>query len=117
LSFGAVAMLIVIGTPRSLAPRPRGAGGMARFLGAFTRLQWTIGFALVPLTAAFFGEISLAGPLVNLVAIPFFNLVLVPATLAATVLASFDLTTALAAPVVAVAGTLASGTVAVLHAI
>lgn len=117
LSFGAVAVLIAIGAPRVCAPRPRGLAGVVPLAGAFTRLQWAIGFALVPLTAAFFDEISLAGPFVNLVAIPFFNLVLVPATLAATVLASFDLTAALVAPVVAVAGALASATVAVLHAV
>ena len=39
------------------------------------RLQWWIGFALLPLTAWYFGEVSVVGPLVNLVAIPFFNLV------------------------------------------
>ena len=41
----------------------------------FVRLQWSIGLALLPMTACYFGEISLVGPLVNLVAIPFFNLV------------------------------------------
>src|SRR5690606_23759025 len=58
LSFGAVAVLIAIGAPRACAPRPRGLAGIVPLAGAFTRLQWAIGFALVPLTAAFFGEIS-----------------------------------------------------------
>ena len=51
------------------------------------RLQWWIGFALLPLTAWYFGEVSLVGPLVNLVAIPFFNACLVPLTVLVTLAA------------------------------
>ena len=51
-------------------------------------MQWSIGCALLPLTAMFFAQISLVGPAVNLVAIPWFSLVLVPATLCTTLVLS-----------------------------
>jgi competence protein ComEC len=75
-----------------------------------------IGLALVPLTAAFFGEVPLFGPLVNLAAIPLFNFVLVPLTLLATVLAAWPVPFGLE-PVVHVAGLAASETVRALHAV
>ena len=62
----------------------------ARVALEFVRLQWWIGLALLPLTAWYFGEVSIVGPLVNLVAIPFFNLCLVPLTVLATLALSFD---------------------------
>src|SRR4029077_6815418 len=79
-------------------------------------LQWSIGCALLPLTAVFFGEISLIGPVVNLVAIPLFNLVLVPLTLLATLLLQVDALAATAAPpLLHAVGWLAAQTAAALH--
>jgi competence protein ComEC len=118
LSFVAVAVLLALAAPRPLL---RGASGIvARGLDgalAFVRLQWWIGLALVPLTVAYFGETSVVGPLVNLVAIPWFNLVLVPLTVLATIGLSFDALAAHVAPFVAAVGYLASITVKGLHAI
>jgi competence protein ComEC len=48
--------------------------------------QLVVTLCLLPLTLALFGTISLIGPLINLIAIPFFSLVLVPAILAGVVL-------------------------------
>src|SRR4029078_8839377 len=86
--------------------RVRHAARMAAEIGA---LQWSIGCALLPLTAVFFGEISVVGPRVNLVAIPLFNLVLVPLTLLATLLLQVDgLSTTLAPPVLHAGGWVAA---------
>ncbi|HVY67156.1 MAG TPA: DNA internalization-related competence protein ComEC/Rec2, partial [Gammaproteobacteria bacterium] len=117
LSFAAVAMLLALEGPRRLAveegSRWRRGWRAAR---AFVTLQWSIGLALLPLTAWYFGEISAIGPLVNLVAIPVFNLLLVPLTVLASIALSFDALVDVAAPSVALVGQLASAVVAVLHA-
>ena len=77
-----------------------------------TRMQWAISLALLPLTALFFAEISLIGPAVNLLAIPLFNLVLVPLALLATLLTPL----ATAGDVLIFgAGVLASTTLLALH--
>lgn len=119
LSYGAVAMLLALAAPR----RVRSATDsrwqrLQRSAGALFALQWSIGCALLPLTAAFFDEVSLVGPLVNLVAIPLFNLVLVPFTLLATLLLQVDaLAATCAPPVLLCVGWLAAHTVALLHSI
>ncbi|NYZ63967.1 DNA internalization-related competence protein ComEC/Rec2 [Luteimonas sp. SJ-16] len=46
--------------------------------------QWVATLGLLPLTAALFGQASLAGPLANLVAIPWWSLVVVPLALVGT---------------------------------
>ena len=100
------------------ASRTRAGGACCGPPRALLALQWSIGLALLPLTAAFFDEVSLAGPLVNLVAIPLFNLVLVPLTLLATLLLQVDALAATAAPaVLLVVGWLAAHTVAILHSV
>jgi competence protein ComEC len=119
LSYGAVALLLSLAAPRrvpcEMQPRWR---RVLRPAAALLALQWSIGFALLPLTAAFFDEVSLVGPLVNLVAIPLFNLVLVPLTLLATLLLQVDALAATTAPaVLLVVGWLAAHTVAILHSI
>jgi competence protein ComEC len=118
LSFVAVAVLLALAAPQPLLARARGliASGRVGAL-AFVRLQWWIGLALVPLTVAYFGETSVVGPLVNLVAIPWFNLVLVPLTVLATIGLSFDALAAQVAPLVGALGYLASSTVKCLHAV
>lgn len=80
LSFGAVALLLVLAAPRSLERNARRRGGWRALVG----LQWGITLGLLPLTGAFFGQVSLLGACVNLVAIPWFCFVLVPWTLAAS---------------------------------
>ena len=119
LSFVAVGILLALSAPRGLRSaidtRVRRATHAAAEVGA---LQWSIGCALLPLTAVFFGEISLIGPIVNLVAIPLFNVVLVPLTLLATLAVQVDaLSATVAPPLLHVVGWLAAQTVAALHAL
>jgi competence protein ComEC len=112
LSFVAVVILIVLGSPR--LPLRRRAGALRRAANGaweFARLQWWIGLALLPLTAWYFGEVSAIGPLVNLVAIPLFNLCLVPLTVLMTAALSFDVLAEWCVPLAAAAAWLAGETV------
>jgi len=118
LSFVAVAILLALAVPRPLVRAP--AGFLRR--GAhtaleFARLQWWIGLALLPLTAWYFGEISVVGPFVNLVAIPFFNACLVPLSVLATLGLSLDALAGWVAPIVHAVASLAGITVRALHAV
>jgi competence protein ComEC len=87
LSFGAVALLVLLASrerPRARPVAVRSAAARAqRWLGTFVRMQWCITLGLVPLVVAYFAEVSLVSPLVNFVAIPLFSIVLVPLALAA----------------------------------
>jgi len=118
LSFVAVAILLALAAPQPVARAQasrvrRGAHAALEFV----RLQWWIGLALLPLTAWYFGESSLVGPLVNLVAIPFFNLCLVPLAVLTTLSLSFDAVAAWATPLVHAAASIAGTTVRVLDAV
>jgi competence protein ComEC len=116
LSFVAVAVLLALAAPRPLPRREPGRVQRgARLVLEFARLQWWIGFALLPLTAWHFGEISLVGPLVNLVAIPFFNACLVPLAVLATLGLSFDVVADWAVPAVHAVAVLAGDTARALH--
>lgn len=118
LSFVAVAILLVLAAPRPLVRATHGRTRRAAFAALeFVRLQWLIGLALLPMTAFYFGEISLVGPLVNLIAIPFFNLCLVPLTVLTTLALSFDALASWAMPLADAAAWLAGSTVRVLHAV
>lgn len=79
LSFGAVAILLLLGGCRSI----RGEAAPSSSIRAFARLQWCVTLGLAPLIVGYFGELSIAAPIVNLVAIPWFSFVLVPLTLIA----------------------------------
>ncbi|HEY4530811.1 MAG TPA: DNA internalization-related competence protein ComEC/Rec2 [Luteimonas sp.] len=75
LSFGGVAWLLWC--------LPRASGRPVRdFLSA----QWVATLGLLPLTAMLFGQASLAGPFANLLAIPWWSLVVVPLALLGTAL-------------------------------
>jgi competence protein ComEC len=116
LSFVAVALLLALARSRPL--REMGAARVRRAYRAMRELaawQWWIGLALLPLTVLYFGELSAIGSLVNLVAIPFFNAVLVPLVVAATMAQTFAATAAAAAPLVTFVGGLGSATVSTLH--
>lgn len=76
LSFAGVAWLLWC------LPQPRQVPVVRGFLLA--QLVATVG--LLPLTAILFGQASLAGPLANLVAIPWWSLAVVPLALAGTAL-------------------------------
>src|SRR5690606_26687859 len=60
------------------------AGGRQPVVGGFLAAQWVATLGLLPLTAVLFGQASLAGPLANLVAIPWWSLVVVPLALVGT---------------------------------
>lgn len=115
LSFVAVAVLLALAMPR-----PLGVGGTLQrtwyAARTFVALQWAIALALVPLTAWYFGELSLVGPVVNLIAIPVFNFALVPLAVLATAAVSLAPLAAATELVVHVAGVAAGAAVAVLHA-
>jgi len=78
LSFAAVAAILYVVCGRT--------GRRARALD-FAHLQVAIGLALTPLLLLLFARTSLAGPLANLVAVPWVSLLVVPPTLAGTLLA------------------------------
>lgn len=77
LSFTAMAVLIAGGLEHGGAQR--GA------VGTLWVTQWRVGLALAPLTLAWFGSVSLAGFVVNMVAIPVISFLLVPLVLAGMV--------------------------------
>ncbi|MGH8211721.1 MAG: DNA internalization-related competence protein ComEC/Rec2 [Rhodanobacteraceae bacterium] len=77
LSFAGVALLAWI------LARSEGWRGRLREIGLSPLLM---ALALLPLTAWFFGQASLVGPLANLIAVPFISFVLVPCTLLASAL-------------------------------
>lgn len=72
LSFGAVAVILL-----SQQGRLRRVAWWREFLG----LQAAVSIGLVPVFVAAFGNVSAIAPVVNLVAIPLFTIVLVPAVL------------------------------------
>lgn len=87
LSFGAVALLLVLAARRSPGGPDRSPVGQrvrraARELGA---LQMTLIFGLLPLTLGLFGRLSWLSPLANFAVLPLFNLVTLPAALAGSV--------------------------------
>ncbi len=74
MSFGAVSLLIFLGTGRmSLARQPR----FLKWRQAW-RLQWQLSLFMLPLSAWFFSSGSLISPLANVIAIPVVGFVLVP---------------------------------------
>lgn len=97
LSFGAVAALLY-----ALGRRLPGGGWWTRW----GKAQWAVGLGLLPLLFLFFGRASLIAPLVNLVAVPVFSLVLLPAVLVATLL---SLVPGLGLPLVGVGEALSLG--------
>jgi len=78
LSFGAVASILYLVAGRL---------GRPRRLAGWVRLQLAIGVALMPILVVAFGHAPLISPLVNLFAVPWVSLAVVPPTLAGTALA------------------------------
>jgi competence protein ComEC len=76
LSFGAVLVIFYVGAGWS-RPEPR--------LLQWGRVQWAITVGLAPAAVFLFGEVSVAGPLANAVAIPLVSGVVTPLALAAAV--------------------------------
>jgi competence protein ComEC len=71
------------------APAAAGVPARAgRLLREAVTAQVAAGIALLPLTLAWFGQVSVAGSLANLVAIPFFSLAVLPPVLLGALVAS-----------------------------
>ena len=77
LSFGAVALMFYVAAGWTIA-EPR--------LAQWGRAQWAVTVGLAPAALLLFGQVSLAGPLANAVAIPVVSVVVTPLALLAAVL-------------------------------
>jgi competence protein ComEC len=81
LSFGAVALIFYVAA---------GWTGAGPRLAQWGRMQWAITLGLAPAALLLFGQVSLAGPLANAIAIPVVSVVVTPLALLAAIL-PFDL--------------------------
>lgn len=85
LSYGAVAVLLLAARPseRSAAAQP-----LAWLLRAWLELrtQWVVCLGLLPVMLVFFQQVSVTAPLVNMLAIPWTGLLIVPLCLVAAAL-------------------------------
>jgi competence protein ComEC len=93
LSFVAVVILLLLASRKTLQWRgARRADVMIGTLRRVVSLQWQITLGLTPWVIAYFAELALVAPVVNLVAIPIFSFVMVPLSLlaAAAMLAGED---------------------------
>lgn len=82
LSFGAVAVILMVSVGRAQA---RAAGRIARWrqaLAAGCRTQYAVTVGLVPLTLLLFGQLSLVSPFANAIAIPLVSFAVTPLALA-----------------------------------
>jgi len=77
LSFGAVAILMLIFSARL---------GAWSWLRSWTRAQWLIALGLLPVLLALSLPVSLSGPLVNLIAVPWVSVFILPLALFGTLL-------------------------------
>ena len=77
LSFGAVATILAVVAGRREAPGP---------VHAVLRIQAALAVGLLVCTVAWFGRVSLVAPVANLVAVPWFSVLVVPPALAGVVL-------------------------------
>src|SRR5712671_6818545 len=79
LSFGAVALIFYVAS---------GWSGREARLAQWGRVQWAITLGLAPAALLLFGQVSVAGPLANAVAIPVISVIVTPLALLATVVPS-----------------------------
>src|SRR5690606_22825147 len=84
LSFGGVAWLVWCLPDDAGTAATREGGRWRSVLRGFLGAQAVATIGLLPLTVMLFGQASLAGPLANLVAIPWWSLVVVPLALLGT---------------------------------
>ncbi len=100
LSFGAVSAIVVYaGYRRRLrdavavdtADRSRLSLRVRTMLGDWVGVQAAVSAVMLPMGVLFFGQLALASPLVNLVAIPYFGLAVVPPALAGVLAWTLDL--------------------------
>jgi competence protein ComEC len=84
MSFGAVAVIVLAISERSAAQCSE--GGRLKIWN-LVRIQLAISLGLLPAGALLFGQVSFAGPIVNLLAVPFFACIMVPLALAYALMA------------------------------
>jgi len=77
LSFGAVAVILFVGTGRVSVPH---------WLSGWARTQWAVTLGLIPVLLAMFQQVSIVSPIANAFAIPAVSLVVVPLALTGSVL-------------------------------
>ena len=94
LSFGAVALIMLVTTGRIAQPN---------WLVTWGRTQWAVTLGLTPLLLGLFQQASIVSPFANAIAIPVVSLIVVPVTLIGIAL-PFDLGLHLANAVMAVCG-------------
>jgi competence protein ComEC len=80
LSFGAVAVIFYAASGWSTS-KARRAPQLAAHLSAWARVQWAITVGLAPAALLLFGQVSIAGPLANALAIPLVSVVVTPLAL------------------------------------
>jgi competence protein ComEC len=91
LSFTAVVILLLLASRKTLpAASATRAHAVIATLWRAIPLQWHLTLGLTPWVVAYFAELSLVSPLVNLVAIPIFSFVMIPLSLLAAATAAFD---------------------------
>ena len=76
LSFGAVALLLMVGSSRLIASR-----GVRASLARWGAAQWAVSVGSLPLLLLFFQQFSLTSPLANALAIPVVSFVITPLAL------------------------------------
>lgn len=87
LSYCAVAILLLTPSPaRPLPAEDMGVRFWLRWLGQEWRTQWGVFIGLVPILLLFFQQLSPLAPLVNMPAIPWIGLLVVPLCLVGTAL-------------------------------
>ena len=89
LSFGAVAVIFYVVTGRPEASHDRNAPVGSRLRGMLEQwaaVQWAVTVGLAPLTLVLFGQVSLASPIANAIAIPLVSGVITPLALAGAVM-------------------------------
>lgn len=72
LSFGAVALMMLVST---------GRGERGGWLAAWGRTQWALFVGLLPLLVVLFNQVSVVAPIANAVAVPWVSFVVVPLAL------------------------------------
>ena len=77
LSFGAVALIFYVAA---------GWTGREGRVAQWARVQWAVTLGLAPAVLLLFGQVSLAGPLANAVAIPVVSVIVTPLALASAVI-------------------------------
>jgi competence protein ComEC len=89
LSFTAVALLFLSVTRQTVEPESDGIFSRSIILtgiAGLLRTQWILGVGLAIPMCLFFGQLSLVAPLANLIAVPLFTFVILPASLAGVLL-------------------------------